>query len=249
MKNVNDTIGIIILAAGKGTRMKSDKAKVLHLLSGRPLILHVVETAAKVEGKDIIVVVGHEAKRVKEVVSENADVKFALQNEQKGTGHAVLCALPHLSEDCGHVVILSGDVPLIRHATILDLIEDHIHSENAVTVLGVCLENPFGYGRLVESGPNGIEKIVEERDADESEKKINIVNSGIYCVNKNFLGQALSEVTADNNQNEIYLTDIVQIASQSHKKIGLKICDEPTEVMGVNTLDELRNIESILTGS
>jgi len=249
MEYINDPIGIIILAAGKGTRMKSDKAKVLHHLSGRPLIMHVVETAAKVEGKDVVVVVGHEAKIVTEVVSVNADVKFAFQSEQRGTGHAVQCALPFLSKDCGHVVILSGDVPLIRHSTILNLIEDHLKFENAVTVLGVCLENPFGYGRLVESGSGGIEKIVEERDADESEKKINIVNSGIYCVKRDFLGHALSEVTADNNQNEIYLTDIVQIASQSHKKIGLKICDEPTEVMGVNTLHELQNIETILMGS
>jgi len=246
MRHLNNSFGIIILAAGKGTRMKSDKAKVLHSLSGRPLILHVAETAVRTDGQEIVIVIGHQADQVKNTVSAQVSAKYALQKEQRGTGHAVQCALPFLSDDCGHVVILSGDVPLIRHSTIIELIEEHVNQENEVTVLGVCLENPFGYGRLVEYSAGGIKKIVEETDADETEKKINKVNSGIYCVKKEFLEYALSEVTADNSQNEIYLTDIVQIASHYQKKIGLKICDDPTEVMGINTLQDLENIETML---
>lgn len=245
MTDLNDAVGIIILAAGKGTRMKSEKAKVLHLLSGRPMILHVVDTAVKVTGKDIIIVIGNQADKVKKVVSEKADVKFALQKEQRGTGHAVQCALPELSKDCANVVILSGDVPLIKFSTIRELTKDHVSHENDVTVLGVCLENPFGYGRIVKNKSGGVEKIVEETDAVEFEKKINTVNSGIYCVKRDFLEISLSKIKSNNNQNEIYLTDIVEVANNYHKKIGLKICDDQTEVMGINTPQDLLKIETM----
>ncbi|MBC2717833.1 MAG: NTP transferase domain-containing protein [Desulfobacteraceae bacterium] len=245
MNDLYESVVIIILAAGKGTRMKSDKAKVLHSLSGRPMIMHVVETAVKVTGKEIIIVIGNQAEKVKEVVSASADVKFALQKEQKGTGHAVKCALPELSQDCDNVVILSGDVPLIKSSTIRDLIKDHVNHENDVTVLGVCLENPFGYGRIVENKSGGVEKIVEETDANEFEKKINTVNSGIYCVKRDFLEISLSELKSNNKQNEIYLTDIVEVANNYHKKIGVKSCEDQAEVMGINTPQDLLNIETM----
>ncbi|MCD6586810.1 MAG: NTP transferase domain-containing protein [Desulfobacteraceae bacterium] len=249
MTDLNDGVGIIILAAGKGTRMKSEKAKVLHLLFGRPMILHVVDTAVKVTGKDIIIVIGNQADKVREIVSEKADVQFALQKEQRGTGHAVQCALPELSKDCANVVILSGDVPLIKFSTIQDLIKGHVNYKNDVTVLGVCLENPFGYGRIVENKSGGVEKIVEETDAAEIEKKINTVNSGIYCVKRDFLETSLLKIKSNNNQNEIYLTDIVEVANNYHKKIGLKICEDPTEVMGINTPQDLLKIETMQMGS
>lgn len=245
MKQANYSFGIIIMAAGKGTRMKSDKAKVLHTLSGRPMINHVVDTASMSGVRDIVVVVGHQAENVKNIVSAEFKVKFALQKEQKGTGHAVQCALPHLSEHTQHVLILSGDVPLIRHSTIKALVDHHVMHQNEVTVLGVYLENPFGYGRLVTNESGGVKKIVEESDADDAEKTIKNVNSGIYCVKKDFLAYALSGVTPDNNQNEMYLTDIIEIASRTYKKIGLKICDDQIEVMGVNTLQDLLNIEAL----
>ncbi len=245
MNDLNDAVEIIILAAGKGTRMKSEKAKVLHMLSGRPMIMYVVDTAVKVTGKDIIIVIGNQADKVKEVVSASADVKFALQKEQRGTGHAVQCGLPELSHDSRNVVILSGDVPLIKSSTIRDLIKDHLNHKNDVTVLGVCLENPFGYGRIVQNKSGGIEKIVEQTDADELEKNINTVNSGIYCVKRDFLVLSLSKIKSNNNQNEIYLTDIVEVANNYHKKVGLKICKDPTEVMGINTPQDLLNIETM----
>ena len=246
---MNNSVEIIILAAGKGTRMKSEKAKVLHSVSGRPMIMHVVDAAVEVAGKDIIIVVGHQAESVKKTVSENADVKYAFQREQNGTGHAVRCALSELSNDCANVVILSGDVPLIKSSTIHDLIGNHVINKNSVTVLGVFLENPFGYGRIVENAKGCVEKIVEQADADDLEKNINIVNSGIYCVKRDFLENALSQIKSDNNQNEIYLTDIVGIASKQQKKIGLRICEDQTEVMGINSSQDLMNIESMLMKS
>lgn len=249
MDQFNNTVEIIILAAGKGTRMKSDKAKVLHPIAGLPMINHVVDTAVQVTGTGIVIVIGHQADKVKSAASGEANVRFALQKEQMGTGHAVQCALPELSSGCAHVVILSGDVPLIKPSTIINLIESHIDQGNDITVLGVCLENPFGYGRIIKNPSGGVEKIVEESDADEHEKKVNIVNSGIYCVKRNFLELSLSKVKSDNMQNEIYLTDIVGIANSSHKNIGLKMCTDPIEVMGVNTLQDLMNVETMLMES
>lgn len=246
---MNDFVEIIILAAGKGTRMKSDDAKVLHMLSGRPMILHVVETAVQVSGKKIVIVIGHQADKVKNVVAAQAEVKFALQEEQRGTGHAVQCGLSELSGNCKNVVILSGDVPLIKPLTIDDLIKNHMDNDYDITVLGVCLENPFGYGRIVENSCGEVEKIVEEADADEIQKSINTVNSGIYCVKREFLEISLKQIKSNNKQNEIYLTDIVEIARNHNKRIGLKICDDPAEVMGVNTLQDLLNVETMLMES
>jgi bifunctional N-acetylglucosamine-1-phosphate-uridyltransferase/glucosamine-1-phosphate-acetyltransferase GlmU-like protein len=208
--------------------------------------MHVVQTAVEVAGKEIVIVIGHQAESVRSVVSEKVDVKFAFQMEQNGTGHAVQCALPELSDKCANVVILSGDVPLIKAITISDLISDHVNNDNDITVLGVCFENPYGYGRIVGNINGRVEKIVEETDADEIQKSINIVNSGIYCVKRSFLEFALSQVQSNNNQNEIYLTDIVEIGNNEDKKIGLKICEDQTEVMGINSYDDLLKIESML---
>jgi len=240
---------VVILAAGKGTRMKSEKAKVLHHISGRPMIMYVVETAVQISGDNVVIVVGNQGKKVQEVVSQSSDVKFAYQEEQKGTGHAVMIALPVLPEHCQHVVILSGDVPLIRAATIKQLVARHVEQHNEITILGVKLNSPFGYGRIIMNKSGDVEKIVEEPDASETEKNIKIVNSGIYCTNKRFLEISLNRINANNMQNEIYLTDIVGIASMLNKKTGMLICKDHTEVMGVNTREDLQNIEALLMES
>jgi UDP-N-acetylglucosamine diphosphorylase/glucosamine-1-phosphate N-acetyltransferase len=240
---------VVILAAGKGTRMKSEKAKVLHHIFDRPMIMYVVETAAQISGKNVVVVVGNQAEKVQEVVSQSADVIFAFQEEQKGTGHAVMTAMPVLPESCQNVVILSGDVPLIKAATIKQLIVRHDEQHNEITILGVKLNNPFGYGRIIINKFGDVEKIIEEPDASEIEKNINTVNSGIYCVKKRFLEKSLFQIKSNNIQNEIYLTDIVGIANIRNKKIGLIICKDQTEVMGVNTRQDLLNIEALLMES
>jgi UDP-N-acetylglucosamine diphosphorylase/glucosamine-1-phosphate N-acetyltransferase len=245
MNFLPDSVTIIILAAGKGTRMKSDIAKVLHTIAGRPMILYVVETAAKVAKTNIILVVGHQAEEVKNTVLKEAEMKFAIQLEQKGTGHAVICAMPLLSASCNDVVILNGDVPLIRPSTIQSLVECHISQENDVTVLAAATDNPYGYGRIILNNVGDVEKIVEETDATESEKKINIINSGIYCVKKLYLRAALSQIKTNNAQKEIYLTDIIGIARRNRKKAGLLIGSDQTEILGVNTVQDLQRIESL----
>ena len=247
--DVSNNSVVVILAAGKGTRMKSGKAKVLHHISHRPMIMYVVETAAQISGQNVVVVVGNQAEEVQAIVSQSADVKFAYQKEQKGTGHAVLTALPVLPEHCQHVVILSGDVPLIRVATIKQLVSEHVEQQNDITILGVKLNEPFGYGRIIINKSGDVEKIVEEADASEAEKKIKIVNSGIYCTNKRFLEISLNRINTNNMQNEIYLTDIVGIANTLNKKTGLMICKDQIEVMGVNTRQDLKNIEALLMES
>ena len=249
MEKESESVVIVILAAGKGTRMRSDKAKVLHAICGRPMILHVLDTAIRVAGNEVVIVVGHQDEKVKEVVSREADVLFALQKEQKGTGHAVKSALPVLAQYSTQVIILSGDVPLIKAATVNELFDLHLNQQNDLTVLGVQFENPFGYGRIVVNGDGVVEKIVEETDATESQRQITIVNSGIYCVQRQFLEISLSLIQSNNNQNEIYLTDIVEVARSHRKKIGLLICRDKNEVQGINTPHDLLDIESIMIES
>jgi UDP-N-acetylglucosamine diphosphorylase/glucosamine-1-phosphate N-acetyltransferase len=246
MEKKSESLVIVIMAAGKGTRMHSDKAKVLHSVCGRPMILHVVDTATKIAGKAVVIVIGHQAEKVKAVVAKEAEVLFALQKEQKGTGHAVKAALPVLPENSSQVIILSGDVPLIKADTVQTLLHLHLHQQNAVTVLGVQLEKPYGYGRILVNNAGDVDKIVEETDATEAQKKITIVNSGVYCVHREFLETSLMQLQSNNKQNEIYLTDIVEIAKKHQKKIGLMICPNQNEVQGVNTPQDLLDVECMI---
>lgn len=249
MNQKTESLVIVILAAGKGTRMRSDKAKVLHSVCGRPMILHVVETAVEMAGKGVVVVIGHQGDKVRETVLLKADVLFAEQKEQKGTGHAVRCALPVLPENATQVIILSGDVPLIKTGTIQELMAIHQDQDNDVTILGTRLENPYGYGRILYNSDGTVERIVEEADANAAEKLINIINSGIYCVKRPFLETSLQHLQSNNRQNELYLTDIVEFARNQGRKIGMMICRESNEVQGVNTPSDLMEIERILVAS
>lgn len=241
-----NNVAVIILAAGQGTRMKSNKAKVLHEIAGRPMILYVVETAKKIAGDNVVVVVGHQAQKVRDIISESAQVHFAYQEEQLGTGHAVQCAVPGLPDGCDEVVILCGDVPLIRAETIVGLIEDHMSAARDISLLAVELENPYGYGRVLVDDNRQVFGIIEESDATAAQKKIKLINSGIYCINKTFLLQALPRIGANNAQNELYLTDIMGIGHSENKKIGVLIGSDPYEVIGVNTIQELKRVETIL---
>lgn len=241
-----EKIAVIILAAGKGTRMKSDKAKVLHEINGKPMIVYVAETASKVVGDQVVIVIGHQRQEVKNAVLKTMNACFAVQEEQKGTGHAVLCALPEIDSSIDDIVILCGDVPLISSETIKALIVKHKKENAVVTVLAVNVENPKGYGRMIINGEGSVVKIVEEADANEVEKKICLINSGIYCVEKNFLSQSIAKIKATNSQNELYLTDIVGIASLDNKRVSLFKGPSTDEVVGVNTCDDLNKAQQLM---
>jgi len=239
---------VIILAAGLGTRMKSDKAKVLHEILGRPMILYVVETAKKISRNAVILVVGYQAEKVRQVVSEKADVAYALQERQLGTGHAVSCALPLLPDDVRDVIILCGDVPLLRSETALQLLGDHTASKRDLTVLAVEVPDPTGYGRILVDGKGLVKGIVEESDASEQQKRITTVNSGIYCVEKEFLKEALSKLKPDNTQKEFYLTDIIEIGYKAGKRVGVTVSKDYEEVVGVNSRRDLEVAARMMRG-
>ena len=230
---------VIILAAGLGTRMKSNKAKVLHEILGRPMILYVVEIADKISKGHVIVVVGHQAEEVQRVVSGMADVSYALQKQQLGTGHAAVCALPLLSDDVQDVIILCGDVPLLGFETVQGLLDDHMASSRDLTVLAVAVPDPTGYGRILVDAKGRVKGIVEEADASEQQKRINTINTGIYCVKKQFLKESLSQIKPDNTQKEFYLTDIIEIGYQTGKRVGVTISEDHEEVIGVNSRRDL----------
>ena len=242
----NDDVAVVILAAGLGKRMKSNRAKVLHELLQRPMILYVVDTAAAVAGDHVIVVVGHQADRVREVVSAHADTRFAHQTAQLGTGHAVQCALPLIPDACRRVIILCGDVPLITPETISTLLADHRRHRRHATVLAVEVDDPAGYGRILRDSNNRVIGIVEEADATAAEKKLRIINTGIYCVETDYLAAALGEIDSDNAQGELYLTDIVSVGHREKRNIGVIVADDPAEFVGVNSRQDLRSVERLL---
>ena len=241
-----ENVAAIILAAGLGTRMKSNKAKVLHELLGKPMVSYVVETATQVVGQDIILVVGNQAETVKALFSDTTKIGYACQEKQLGTGHAVQCALPHIPENIIDVVILYGDVPLITSKTISDLVRDHREHSHDLSVLAVEIDNPRGYGRIVFDEEMRVCGIVEESDASPDQKQIKMINTGIFCVKTEFLASALPRVRPDNAQGEIYLTDILAIGYSDNKKMGVMIGSSPTEVMGINTTEELAQVETMM---
>ncbi|WP_054031909.1 sugar phosphate nucleotidyltransferase [Desulfatitalea tepidiphila] len=243
---MRDDVCIIILAAGLGTRMKSEKAKVLHEICGKPMIEYVVRTAAVIAGQDIIIVVGHQAEKVKITVNRIGTVSYALQKEQHGTGHAVQCAQPLIPEKAKDVVILCGDVPLIRPNTILNLIDVHQEGDYDVSLLAVTVDDPKGYGRIILDDRGRLSAIVEEADADASQKKINLINTGIYAVRSDYLREVLPRLGANNAQKEIYLTDIIGIGYADGKSIGFTIGDDSTEIIGVNSVKELELAETFM---
>ncbi len=242
-------VAVIILAAGQGTRMKSYKAKVMHEIAGRPMILYVVEAARKIAGDNVIVVIGHQAQKVREIISESATLHFAYQEEQLGTAHAVQFAVPHIPDGCDEVVILCGDVPLIRTETITALIEEHLSAARDISLLAVELDNPYGYGRVLVDESRKVFGIIEEADATAAQKKIKLINAGIYCIRKAFLLQALPKIRTNNVQSELYLTDIMGIGHAENKEIGVMIGTDPLEVIGVNTVQELKRVETIMRNS
>ncbi len=235
----------LILAAGKGTRMKSELAKVLHPLRGRPMLDYVIAVAREVGCRKIGVVIGHQADIIRETYRAE-EMVFILQKEQLGTGHAVLQARRAFSSFQGTVIILCGDVPLLRSSTVVSMMDHHRETQSTITVLTVCLEEPGSYGRIVRSADGRILRIVEARDATEAEKGIREINTGIYCAESPFLFEAASEIRNENAQGEYYLTDICEIANRKGKKVTPFQVGDLEEVIGINTVEDLQRAERIL---
>jgi bifunctional UDP-N-acetylglucosamine pyrophosphorylase/glucosamine-1-phosphate N-acetyltransferase len=243
------TLDVLILAAGLGTRMKSRLAKVLHKLGGRPIIAHVCRTAALLEPRRMYVVVGHQADDVKAAVEKELgsdQASFVNQSEQRGTGDAVMAARDDLASANSTLLILSGDVPLVRAETLRALI-DKYHADNAAcTILTVRLENPAGYGRVARDDAGNFLKIVEQKDATEDERQIREINAGIYCFDSAKLFRALERVRPTNSQGEYYLTDVPAILRNDGEQITLYQHHDTREVSGVNTRAELAEFENLV---
>jgi UDP-N-acetylglucosamine diphosphorylase/glucosamine-1-phosphate N-acetyltransferase len=238
----------LILAAGKGTRMKSDMAKVLHVLEGKPLLHYSLEAARNAKAEKIVVIVGHQSDKVRESFPDPALV-FVQQMPQLGTGHAVMQAADALKDYQGLTVILCGDVPLLKPQTIRRLIRSHQESQSCITVLTTEPPGPHSYGRIVKDDQGDILKIVEHRDANDAEKEIREINTGIYCVETPFLFSALRQVKNDNQQKEYYLTDIVEIGRREGRRVHACLTTDYIEVMGINTLEELNKAARYLRES
>ena len=245
-KILNGPVAVIILAAGLGTRMKSNRAKVLHKLMGRPMILYVVETARQIAEANITLVVGHQAAEVRKIVSESMDVTYAYQDQQLGTAHAVNTALPFIPNETHEIIILYGDVPLLTPRTVRHLLKDHHIAKRDMTVLGIEMKNPTGYGRILQDEQGKVLRIVEEADASPEQKKVQSVNIGMYCIKKKCLIGTLRKVSVDNAQGEYYLTDIIEIGNRMGKTIGAVFCDDADEVVGINTWEELAAAEALI---
>jgi bifunctional UDP-N-acetylglucosamine pyrophosphorylase/glucosamine-1-phosphate N-acetyltransferase len=239
-------IATIILAAGKGTRMKSEMVKVLHPIQGLPMLSYPVDLSLNgIQAEKTIVVVGYQADRIKEKF-KNPQIQFVLQEEQLGTGHAALQAIPFLKTFTGTALILCGDVPLVKADTLRSFIGAFSESNSILSVLTTVVEDPFGYGRILRSPEGWLEKIVEEKDAAEKERSIREINTGIYCVKVSFLIEGLGEIGKDNAQGEYYLTDLVEIAKKKGLRCSAHIVSDPVEVMGINTRVDLATASEVL---
>ncbi|NLM96041.1 MAG: bifunctional UDP-N-acetylglucosamine diphosphorylase/glucosamine-1-phosphate N-acetyltransferase GlmU [Halanaerobiaceae bacterium] len=235
----------IILAAGQGTRMKSDKIKVLHKVGGKPMFQHVVDSVTDFSS-NIIIVVGHQGDLVRETFPDREGIKFVVQKEQLGTGHAVQQAEGYIREHRGTVLILYGDTPLLKKETIKSLVSGHQEKKAACTVLTALMENPAGYGRIIRNSNEDIERIVEEKDAGIDEKAINEINSGVCCFESSFLLEALQNLDNNNAQGEYYLTDAISYLSNKGEKVIPFLIDDSREIIGINDRINLAKAEKII---
>ena len=234
----------IILAAGKGTRMKSDKPKVIFELAGKPMINRVVETANKINSDLIAIVVGYKKEQVIDVVPKNENIKFIEQVQQNGTGHAVMVTEEIFKDFDGDVFILCGDVPLLRYKTLENIQEHHREQNASCTVLTAFMDDALRYGRIVRNPDGNVQRIVEFKDATEVEKEIKEINTGIYCFDAKDLFLTLQNINNNNNQNEYYLTDTLEILNNENKLVTSVILDDMVEASGVNSKEQLTDLET-----
>ncbi len=238
------SLAVVILAAGKGTRMRSPYPKVLHLLAGEPLLVHVLEAVLPLSPKEIFVVVGFKANLVEQCV-RGYSVKTVFQEEQRGTGDAVKRVGPFLSGFTGDVLVLCGDTPLLTPSTLARLLELHRREAATVTILTARLFDPTGYGRIIRDEQGLVRKIVEEKDASEQERVIKEINSGTYLFRAPFLFEALNELRPENAQAEYYLTDVVELAVQAGERVAALAVEDANEILGVNSQRELARVETL----
>ncbi len=240
-------LAIAILAAGKGTRLRSKRPKVLHSIGGKALLLHVIDAArALVPPEDIYVIVGHRAEAVRAAVAHTG-VRFVEQGEQKGTGHAVQQALPSLAP-CDDVLVLSGDVPLLQSSTIAALHRQHQSRQAAMTVLSAEVEEPFGYGRIVrdEAVPGAVEAIVEQKDLTGPQAALREINSGIYAFRLGPLREHIGRLQANNARGELYLTDMAALLKAAGEPVFALTAPSAVEVLGANTIAEMMALDTAL---
>jgi bifunctional UDP-N-acetylglucosamine pyrophosphorylase/glucosamine-1-phosphate N-acetyltransferase len=232
----------LVLAAGQGTRMKSDLAKVLHPMAGQPLLAWVLDSLRDLGVGRVLVVIGHQRERIMSLFAE-AGVEWVIQAEQCGTGHAVLMAGPALEGFEGTLLVVCGDTPLLRAGTLDALLEGHEASGAAVTVLSMRVPDASGYGRILHDATGGLEAIVEERDATHEQRRIDEVNSGVYAFHYPALAQALSSLTVRNAQGEYYLTDTVALLRRGGLGAAVVCAPDHRELLGINTVDQLTEAE------
>ncbi|MBI5701478.1 NTP transferase domain-containing protein [Candidatus Saganbacteria bacterium] len=240
-----NNIAAIILAAGKGVRMQSDLPKVFHKLGGKPLLQHVIETAQNIGIKDIYVVVGHKKELLVDYF-KGWPVKFISQDEQLGTGHAVLMAQPFLKDFNGTVLVLAGDVPLLSAETLNKLIDFHVSHKAAATDLTAKLDDAGNYGRIVRGKDGKVLRIVEKKDASAEELQIQEINSGTFCFNSEDLFSALTKLKPENAQKEHYLTDTIEILNKMDRPVFAYMTGDFKETLGINTKEELAALEARL---
>lgn len=237
-------VSSIILAAGKGTRMKSRLPKVLHSVCGKPMLSHVIRAASDAGVDRSIVVIGHGAEAVRETIGSG--VVWVEQAEQLGTGHAVMQAEASLAGFSGNVLILCGDTPLVTADTLTRLMEAHVSSGNAATVLTADMDDPAGYGRIVRGQDGNVQEIVEHKDASAEQLLITEINTGIYCFEADQLFSGLKKVSPANAQGEYYLTDVLAILKSQGQKIGAAIVADPQETMGINNRVQLAEAAKVM---
>lgn len=238
----------IILAAGKGTRMKSETPKVLHTIFDKTLVGYVIEAVNKTGLVDEnFVIVGHQSERVEEYIKNTYDnSKTVLQSPQLGTGHAVSMVLPYLEDFDGEVIILCGDTPLITEKTLTQFIESHYSKKSDLTVMSAIFENPTNYGRIIRNADETLNSIVEEKDASVEQKVIKEVNAGIYCLNWAKIKPAFSQLKSNNAQGEYYLTDIIKWANEQSLKVDAYILKDNDEIFGINSKTHLAEATKML---
>lgn len=238
----------IILAAGKGTRMKSDTPKVLHTIFDKTLVGYVIDAVNNTGLADEnFVIVGHQAERVEEYINKNYDnAKCVLQSPQLGTGHAVSMALPYLKDFDGEVIILCGDTPLITSETIKEFVEYHRDNKSDLTVMSAIFENPTNYGRIIRNQDDSLNSIVEEKDATPEQKAVKEINAGIYCINWAKIKPAFNELTSNNAQGEYYLTDIIKWGNEKNLSVNAYTLKNNEEIFGINSKTHLAEATKML---